>query len=117
MPHAVTLSTLVCSVALILIYPIVNCFVTFLLFAFHTEFLGVCVNTFLGRMRCGRVTTWTVQQWEMAASFQFTSLVFPCKVFSGSGSSTEIRQTHVTKHVSSNSSAVFQEVVRAAEPF
>jgi len=37
-------------------------FVTFLLFAFHTEFLGVCVHTFLGRMQCGRGTTWTVQR-------------------------------------------------------
>jgi len=35
------------------------------------------VHTILVRMQCGSVTTWTVQQWGMAASFQFTSPVFP----------------------------------------
>jgi len=39
------------SLALILIYPNVNYFVTFLFFAFHTVFFGVCVHAFIGRMQ------------------------------------------------------------------
>jgi hypothetical protein len=57
------------------------------------------------------VTTRTLQQWGMAASFQFTSPAFPSKASAGwvqyFKRKHNIRHRHTTKYISSKDDATF----------
>jgi hypothetical protein len=67
------------------------------------------------------VTTWTVQQWGMAASFQFTSPGFLFKPSAGWVQDLmkehKIRYRYVTKYISNKDHATFEEMVMATELF
>jgi hypothetical protein len=72
------------------------------------------------RAKQQHITTQTLQQWGMAASFQFKSPVFPFNTSSGwvkDFKNYKIRHRQVTKYVSSKDNATFEETVWSAELF